>query len=441
MFESAENMLRQIGPQDKLLVALSGGADSFAAIKWLSTRHEWKSRVAACHVNHNLRADANAVEDLARWQAASLGVPFTAVSVDVRAELKRKSHSIESCARRLRYAALENVRELCSCRFIVTAHTLDDDAETVLMKLNLGSSWYECTGIPQVRANILRPFLRIRRSQLHSLLVSQDLVDHDPMNGDVRFMRVTARNQLGAAVFTHPSLPHNLANHGQAVQALISLTSRLTKHRKINHIDYNFSDPDCLESLPKNLYLEDLDFLSVESAWATLSGAPQSRLKAPLRRQVNKFIRSDNGFSIFPLPNELNLVRSGKHIWLQSTRVEASPHSRQQQQVILTPGAFQNSSAGSLALSLDSDTPLLTRPWRHGEKFKPKSRRTRNVSDWLSEAGVHPGIRRHWPVLCVDDRIVAIPGLGVCESVAPRPGVPLMKIHWKAVSLRDQQIS
>ncbi|MBL0060223.1 MAG: tRNA lysidine(34) synthetase TilS [bacterium] len=225
MFETARHILSRVAPEERILLAVSGGGDSFAMLKWFAAQENWRHRVVAAHVNHNLREDSKSVATLVSRQAASLIIPLLLAEVNVPGAIATRKESIEACARRLRYAALEEIRVAHDCTYIATAHTQGDDAETVLMKLTMNSSWYECTGIPVQRGNVLRPFVRVARVQLRGLISPEDKYDTDPMNEDLRFLRVQARTALEDGL----QVVVLLSKHGTQLQKLQNLTSRLIK--------------------------------------------------------------------------------------------------------------------------------------------------------------------------------------------------------------------
>ncbi len=436
MFESSRHILRRVAPDERILLAVSGGADSFAMLKWFASQEEWRYRVIVAHVNHNLREDADSVATLVARQADSLTIPFVLAEVDVPAALAIRNESVEACARRLRYAALEEIRVAQNCAYIATAHTQDDDAETVLMKLTMNSSWYECTGIPSQRGRVLRPFLGVSRAELRSLISTKNEYDSDPMNEDLRFLRVQAR----AALKDASEVTDKLYKHSQQVQTELDLTSRLIKANDNIILKDSFSWVSGLEKLPKNLYLEDLDFLAVEFKWAGLIGQPGNRLKSSQRRKVHEFLRAGDCRATLPLPGDVDLHRAGQKAWLTSQLHQDSSKSTTYDNVVLTPDVFNHFASGVLSIA-SAAQDFKVRTWVPGDRFKPAARRSRKISDWLAEAGVHPALRAQWPVICQDDVIIAVPGLGVAEHVKPGGDTPVVNIHWKAHSRRDQQVS
>ncbi len=163
-------------PGLRLGVGLSGGADSVALVCVLAERRvELGLVLHAAHLHHGLRGDeADADLEFVRALAARLGVPFHEAWVDTGAEAAARSETIEEAARRLRYGWFRKLLGSGEVDAVATAHTLDDQAETVLAKF-LRGAWTEgLSGIhPVVRfpeGRILRPLLAATRAEVEAYL-------------------------------------------------------------------------------------------------------------------------------------------------------------------------------------------------------------------------------------------------------------------------------
>ena len=187
----AERRFRRGSP---LLVAVSGGADSIALVHVLAALGQ---RLGVAHVHHGLRGqEADRDLELVRERAAGLGLPFFARGVEAA---RPDGRSPEARARELRYAALEEVRRAEGYAAIATAHTLDDQAETVLLRAARGSSPAGLAGIAPVdrEGRLLRPFLRVRRSDVRRYLRERGLEwREDATNADRRVPRNRIRHDV-----------------------------------------------------------------------------------------------------------------------------------------------------------------------------------------------------------------------------------------------------
>jgi len=190
-------------PGLRLAVGLSGGADSVALTRILAARSaELGIVLHAAHLHHGLRgAEADADQQFAANLAQSLGIPFHTHHVDTAAEAEVHHESIEEAARRLRYAWFRKLMSEHRLDAVATAHTLDDQAETVLGKF-LRGAWTEgLSGIhPSVQfaeGRILRPILAATRSQVEGYLtgLGQNWRE-DASNRDPAYTRNRLRHQL-----------------------------------------------------------------------------------------------------------------------------------------------------------------------------------------------------------------------------------------------------
>jgi tRNA(Ile)-lysidine synthase len=200
-----------------LLVAVSGGADSVALAHVLLALGQ---RLGIAHVHHGLRGpEADADLEFVRTLASAAGVPFHPARVDAR---RRDGRSPEARARELRYEALRRLcRELGYSR-IVTAHTEDDQAETLLLRAVRGSGPIGLGSIAPETSELLRPLLRARHQDLVSYLSSRGLRwREDATNRDLS----VPRNRLRADVLPvleqlHPGSTRKLAELADAAREL-----------------------------------------------------------------------------------------------------------------------------------------------------------------------------------------------------------------------------
>ena len=180
----------------RVLCACSGGADSTALLALLCEMPELT--VVCAHYNHRLRgAESDRDERFVRELAARFGVEFVAESGDVAAFAAAQGRGVEDAARRKRYAFLERAADECGCDRIATAHTADDQAETVLLNLVRGSGARGLTGIPPMRGRIVRPLLNVTRAEIEDYLASRGLGHvEDSSNESLDYARNRVRRQV-----------------------------------------------------------------------------------------------------------------------------------------------------------------------------------------------------------------------------------------------------
>ena len=184
--------VRELLPPDGLvLVALSGGPDSLALAA--ATAFEAAGRAGAVIVDHGLQEGSAEVAATAADQARALGLdPVVVMRVEVGTE-----GGPEGAARAARYRALSEAAQAAGARAVLLGHTLDDQAETVLLGLARGSGATSLQGMDSVSGIYLRPLLGIRRSVTEQACADAGLTPWtDPQNSDPAFTRVRVRSTV-----------------------------------------------------------------------------------------------------------------------------------------------------------------------------------------------------------------------------------------------------
>ncbi|MBU1487479.1 tRNA lysidine(34) synthetase TilS, partial [bacterium] len=162
---------------DKIVVALSGGPDSVALLHILhSLSKEYNLTLYAAHLNHLLRGK-EAEEDVSfvRELAKGLKVEIRTEEADVKREAKEKGFSLQVAARRVRYDFLKRIAGEVGASKVALGHQLDDQAETILMRLIRGTGAEGFRGIPPKREldgkiTIVRPLIDISSQQIREYL-------------------------------------------------------------------------------------------------------------------------------------------------------------------------------------------------------------------------------------------------------------------------------
>jgi tRNA(Ile)-lysidine synthase len=201
-----------------VLLAVSGGCDSVALFRAMTAiRAEGAGRVCVVHVNHQLRPDADReasfVVDLCRqWN----------VSCEVGRVTIGRETGIEAAARAARYRFLQEAAGRLGARYVVTAHTADDQVETILHRVFRGTGVGGLAGMSRVRplghATLIRPLLGVRHAELAGYLdaLGQPFCE-DSSNADVRFTRNRIRHELlpWLEKHIHPSVSEGVLRLGR----------------------------------------------------------------------------------------------------------------------------------------------------------------------------------------------------------------------------------
>lgn len=166
---------------DKILLAVSGGADSMVMASLFSMLTKVLNiDLVVVNFNHNLRKESIKEAKIVEKFISSLNIECVLKSLDTKKYAKQNDISIETAGRQLRYLGLEEVAKQYKCNKIATAHNMNDNAETVFMWLLRGTGTEGLTGIPMVRKinknlSIIRPLLPISRDLIDSYAKQKEI--------------------------------------------------------------------------------------------------------------------------------------------------------------------------------------------------------------------------------------------------------------------------
>ena len=220
-----------LGAGDLVLAACSGGADSLALAAALAFEAPGLGLAAGgVTVDHGLQDGSAEQARLVTKTLTELGLdPVPCLTVTVR---RRDAGGPEAAARAARYAALDRAADAVGAAAILLGHTVDDQAETVLLGLARGSGTRSLAGMPERRGRCLRPLLGVSRAQTRAACAAQDLEPwDDPQNADPGFARARVRHRL---------LPAMEEELGPGVTEALARTARQLR-----------ADADFLDSLAK----------------------------------------------------------------------------------------------------------------------------------------------------------------------------------------------
>jgi tRNA(Ile)-lysidine synthase len=288
-----------------VVVAVSGGADSTAlllAIEELRTNHKLHTAICVAHLDHKLRKtsskDAKWVADL----TAKLGFKSVIGRSKVAEAARAENDNLEQAAREARYAFLERTAKRVSANYVLTAHTMDDQAETILLRLMRGSAGAGLGGMESLRPlaknssiKLARPLLWARRveTEAYCRLRKVEFLS-DEMNDDQRFARVKVRKQL---------LPLMQSFNNRIVEAL----SRTAEHlREDGAVLFNDSD-----ALLRRASISDEESETKTPALdvKVLSNAPTALRRRALRQWISEARGGTRRLEMVHLSSVENLLK------------------------------------------------------------------------------------------------------------------------------------
>lgn len=396
-------------PEAPLAVALSGGADS-AAAAWAAV--DAGRQVRAIHVHHGLAA-SDFLADAARGVAGSLGIVLDVVAVEVA-----PGSSPEGRARAARYEALVGAGR--PGELIVTAHTADDQAETVLGHVLRGSGLDGLAGIPPIRPPYVRPLLGVTRSETRELATLAGLPwRDDPANEDLRLVRNLLRRRIipgleaEVAVGLRPALVRSAALVRSEVAVLADLAARVVVHRVGG--GFGMAAGELAAVGP-----------AVAARAIRRALAEYRPPHPPNREEVAAILAVSAGSGPRDLGRGWHVCRVGASVVVSPG--DSSPGPVPDPAVARFPGVVRWGgfrldlivtsrppvvplSRWAVVLPVDADTDeIVVRSPMPGDRIAVAGGHKR-VADALAEAAIQRQDRRRWPVVEVAGEIVWIPGV------------------------------
>lgn len=435
-------------PGDRSAVAVSGGADSVALLRlMLELRGELGTVLSVAHFNHNIRGEASDEDErFVRGLAEAYGLTFHSSFGDVRGHANRSKLSLETAARDLRYRYFSELIASGAVSKVMTAHTLDDQAETVLMRILRGTGTAGLAGIyPRVKVGdgeIIRPLLGIRRCEIESYLrMLNQPWREDATNQDVHH----ARNRV-----RHVLLPLMESEFNPAVREQLSELADIARVEEehwttiLNGVEIGTADEtldaDRFRQLPPAIQRRvlrrigdelsiELDFEMIESirrfaaadgraielsaGWSVVReverrpsggrGRTWLRFEKGTEKDV---VAGDYQYSV-NWPGEVEVPELGITAVFRLCRPGEKPSG--------SDSALYNSNQ---LLDPRKLLPQITlRNWRAGDQFWPAhTSEPKKVKELLQRRHITGAVRKAWPVAVSGNEIVWMRGFPVSEK-------------------------
>ena len=387
--------------QDKVLVALSGGADSVALLRVLLSL----GYTCECmHCNFHLRGEeSDRDEAFVKALCEEFTVLLHVTHFDTETYAKEHHQSIEMAARELRYAWFHQLKEERKASVIAVAHHRDDSVETFLLNLMRGTGIDGLKGIPVRNGYVVRPLLQESREDILDYLkaIHQDYVT-DSTNLQDQYVRNKIRLNI---------LPMMKEINPSVMESIQDTAFRLSEVASIYHQD---RDNRLEQILKKN----SDDFMQVSIADVLNDIAPNAllhELLSPLgfnSDQVKDIYRSlehsQSGKRF--LSKEWELIRDREDLLLHRIKEEETIPELIVQEVDYTPGFIIPREKCIACVDADKvEMPLTIRKWQVGDKFVPFGMTgKKKVSDYLTDRKMSLYQKENQYVVCSGDRIVWI---------------------------------
>lgn len=414
---------------ERVVCAVSGGADSMCLLHLV-----WSQGydVIAAHFEHGIRGeesqrDAHFVETWCRKH----GIPFVLGHGDAPGYAAENGLSLEEAARELRYDFLYKTAEAYGADRILTAHSLDDNAETLLFNLIRGSGTAGLCGIPQSRGKLLRPLLQVSRAEIEAYLRENE-VPHveDSSNESDDYTRNLIRHRVMPLLKEinprFPEAAERTARLSERDEAFFSALARAYLGRELKNESLPLESLRALHPAVASRVIRTLfSGLSMERCDAVLDfvrGSEYGLLEIPgrtLRREQGRlYLRGEESVSVPErrlIPGEsLELPELGLRIEMRECVYNGEIHD------LFKTFYLKYEIVG---------TDLLCTGRRAGDSIRPKGRGvSKRLSALFKEAGYTRRMRDACLILRDRDGPLFVRGLAVDERAVPEPGERALKI-------------
>lgn len=416
-----------IPPGARVLAAVSGGADSTALLlTLLGLAPEFGWAIFAAHYNHHMRLGADDDEAFAAVLCRELGVPLTSARSDLLGP-----HSSEESARDERLAFLREAADSCGAQFIATGHTADDLAETVLLNVIRGTGLDGLAGIRWAGGCFVRPLLGMTAREVRAFLEERGQPWRtDESNASTAYTRNRLRHQViplleqefnsdvrGALLRLAATAGEDAAYLNEQARAklpevLISGGSASARF-----------DCAALRAVPVSMARRAVRAVLVE-----LLGSPRDISFSMVERILGAAERSTPAFDV---GLGISVMSGGSTLTLSLPVALPEPYD-----LDLPPGVTDVPQAGGCFHVGEADNRpamytlrmqpvsgrLHVRSWRSGDRMRPKGLGgSKKLQDIFTDAKVPARERRIYPVVCVDEEIIWLPGLAIAGCISPGP--------------------
>ena len=426
-------------PGETVLAAVSGGADSMCMLCLLiECRDKLGCSVAAAHYNHGLRGDeADRDEAFVEEFCSCNKIPFYSEKGDVAGYAALSGKGTEEAAREMRYDFLFRTAEEIGAGKIATAHTADDNAETVLMDIMRGSGIRGLAGVPPVRGKIVRPILFADRKAVEAYLTEKGCrYVTDSSNNTDDYMRNRVRHNvmpvlkaLNPSVLRHISVSSYLA--ARVVEFLDEIAEKFLKenfHRdrmeiaSVLNLHYSIASRVLIKAAGKSL-----SFKHVESILKLCrSKKPSGRVDLPgitVAREYGTLVfgpeksASFSGFTIFP-GETAEIHELGLRVFCSKEKLSDNIHKTFTVYLFKTTEVY-----GKITI----------RPRKSGDRIKTGGL-TKTLKKLFIEKKIPRDKREAVPVIADERGVIGVYGLGQDDRCVPSPGDTVYKIKFEELN-------
>ena len=404
-----------------MILAVSGGLDSMVLLDAMA--RVARERVAAVATfDHGTGSAATEALDHVRSQAGKLGLPFISERLTTALDLREGR---EAAWRKARYAFLESVATSLDAR-LATAHTEDDQLETVLMRTLRGAGARGLAGL-YAPSRAERPLLSLRRDAIAAYAAEFDVRwVEDPGNQSREHLRNRVR---------HDVLPALRAADPDLERSLLSIARAAAEHRRDVWQFVQMHVRPVRRARGLAVPARELHGLAVDSLgmlWPAIAAQAGIVLDRRGTRRLAEFTHSSPTSGSIPLAGGWMVEAAGGEYLLRA-REQAASMIELPVSGMIEWGGFRfrvverGDSASEWCASVPRSAVRRVRRWEAGDRLEPsRGQHKRRVTRYFSEVGVRGSERLSWPVVVSGDDVVWIPGVRRSDAATDRSGGPAL---------------
>ena len=412
---------------EKVILGVSGGADSIAMLYALNELVDYGLELIVAHLNHGIRGDeAKGDAEFVKETAKSLRLTFVYGEVDTLSFKEESQLSLEDAARTLRYKFFDQVLNKHYATKIATAHTLDDQAETVLMRLLRGSGSRGLSGIPPVSNSIVRPLIDTSRSEIEEYLRSKGVEwVEDSTNESPEFLRNRIRQDLLVELESYnPQIKETLSRTAEILRS----EEGFIRREALKHFDYIFSpnkseligDLKYYRSVEKPLRFSLLR-LTIEKLNTSLKNISSTHIVS-----ADDFLLSETASGEVELPQGTVIVK-GYDTFLVTRKSELElefsysiqslgkwsfPEFSVSIEYIKTDELAENDESVAYFDPETVSFPIEVRNFKPGDRFSPLGMTTsKKLQDYFTDIKLPKFLRSRVPIFISKDEIMWLGGI------------------------------
>jgi len=482
-----------LSPGQHVLVAVSGGADSVALLYALQElAPSLGISLTAVHLNHCIRGKAS--DDDAAFVmnlTASLNIPFVQGRSDVPRRARRKGLSLEMAAREARYTFLGRMARKVGADIVATAHTADDQVETILLKLTRGAGPRGLSGIPReitlCGLRVVRPMLDVTRNEIIAFLGENGLSwREDESNRDVSFLRNRVRHEVLPVLESklNPKIRDVLLRTAEVISeedrwlenlagailvesciknSGLSVSGGHARHTKSGHSIVGLECPESFQSLPDKpvLNIEALGKYPLAARrrvlrlWLACSGVSAELIDFDTVGRIENLLQRKKGSGEVNIAGNWTVRRQYKQLSMEASLHRVSPppfrvavkipgetilpEPRLRVATSLEPGVFKAKAVGpgalpsraSISYQAVGRKKVFVRSWRAGDRMNPLGLNgSKKLQDIFVDQKVPANQRKRIPLFECCDEIIWLPGYRVAQGwQVGDPAVPSLQIQ------------